>query len=346
MGSPLGPTLANIFLCKHEENWLDNCPHSFKPLFYRRYVDDTFLIFKEPQHIELFLHHLNSQHPNIKFTSEVENNKSISFLDIKMYNNPTGFTTEVYRKPTYTGLGLNFLSFIPEQFKINCIKTLLNRAYNITTTWKSFHEEITFLNTFFKNNNFPLHIVSNQVRSFLNYKCNQKSPVPTVPRDVKYIKLPFYGHTSYKIRKELLNTLKHAYPAINFRIIFNNTFTIGSLFKFKDEIPTMLQSNVCYKYECSGCNAGYIGSTIRNLHTRICEHIGISNRTLYPLSTPAHSKIREHSEQTDHPIEKTNFTIIGRNSDSLSLRIAESLHIKLLKPELNSCDSSIPLYTV
>ena len=26
MGSPLGPTLANIFLCYHESNWLKDCP--------------------------------------------------------------------------------------------------------------------------------------------------------------------------------------------------------------------------------------------------------------------------------------------------------------------------------
>ena len=26
MGSPLGPTRVNIFLCYHEKNWLQNCP--------------------------------------------------------------------------------------------------------------------------------------------------------------------------------------------------------------------------------------------------------------------------------------------------------------------------------
>ena len=26
MGSPLGPTLANVFLCYHEKVWLQNCP--------------------------------------------------------------------------------------------------------------------------------------------------------------------------------------------------------------------------------------------------------------------------------------------------------------------------------
>ena len=45
IGSPLGPTLANVFLCYHEKIWLQNCPSEFKPVNYRRYVDDTFLLF-------------------------------------------------------------------------------------------------------------------------------------------------------------------------------------------------------------------------------------------------------------------------------------------------------------
>ena len=47
MGSPLGPTLYfNIFLCFHEQIWLHNCPAEFKPVIYRRFVDDTFLLFR------------------------------------------------------------------------------------------------------------------------------------------------------------------------------------------------------------------------------------------------------------------------------------------------------------
>ena len=43
MGSPLGPTLANLFLVYHERKWLESCPVQFRPKYYRRYVDDVFL---------------------------------------------------------------------------------------------------------------------------------------------------------------------------------------------------------------------------------------------------------------------------------------------------------------
>ena len=42
MGSPLGPTLANAFFCFHEQIWLDE----FKPVYYRRHVDDIFVLFR------------------------------------------------------------------------------------------------------------------------------------------------------------------------------------------------------------------------------------------------------------------------------------------------------------
>ena len=46
MGSPLGPLFANIFISFHEKSWFYNCPSLFKPLLYRRYVDDCFLLFR------------------------------------------------------------------------------------------------------------------------------------------------------------------------------------------------------------------------------------------------------------------------------------------------------------
>ena len=47
MGSPLGPSLANAFLCHHETKWLNYCPDKFKPVLYKRYVDDIFVLFKD-----------------------------------------------------------------------------------------------------------------------------------------------------------------------------------------------------------------------------------------------------------------------------------------------------------
>ena len=47
MGSPLVPTLAKIFLCYHDTTWLNNCPKSFKPVYYKRYVNYIFVLFEK-----------------------------------------------------------------------------------------------------------------------------------------------------------------------------------------------------------------------------------------------------------------------------------------------------------
>ena len=90
MGSPLGPTLANIFMCHLENKYINDCPSNFKPLLYKRYVDDTFALFKTQAQAIEFHKYINNWHSNISFTNEPENEGKLSFLDIcieKTHNN-------------------------------------------------------------------------------------------------------------------------------------------------------------------------------------------------------------------------------------------------------------------
>ena len=68
MGSPLGPSLANTFLAHREQNWLNSCPLEYRPLYYRRYLDDIFLLFKSFDHLKRFQSYLNSCRVNMSFT--------------------------------------------------------------------------------------------------------------------------------------------------------------------------------------------------------------------------------------------------------------------------------------
>ena len=85
MGSPLGPALANIFMCNFENKWLKDCPHSLKHVFYRRYVDDIFVLFSSLDQAEKFKKYLSSKHPNINFSLEKENEGRLSFLDVNIF---------------------------------------------------------------------------------------------------------------------------------------------------------------------------------------------------------------------------------------------------------------------
>ena len=112
-----GPSLANAFLSHYERTWLDDCPVEFKPVFYRRYVDDVFVLFSSPNHLPLFKDYLNSKHNNISFTSEQEHNDSLPFLDVNVVRQELQFSTSVYKKPTFSGVYTNFKSFLPIEYK-------------------------------------------------------------------------------------------------------------------------------------------------------------------------------------------------------------------------------------
>ena len=83
-GSPLGPTQDNAFLCHYEKIWLNKCPSQIKPVDYRRYVDNTFVLFKSKEHLKLFVSYINSKYKNIKFTFETEGSNNVSFLDVNI----------------------------------------------------------------------------------------------------------------------------------------------------------------------------------------------------------------------------------------------------------------------
>ena len=151
MGQPLGPTFANIFMCFHEPNLLEQCPSEFAPILYKRYIDDTFVLFKGKAHVHLFLNYLNSQHTSINFTMELENNNKLPFLDCLVSRDSNQLCTSVYRKPTFSGLDLSF-SYCPSIFKINSMKTLIIRASAICSNYVSFDIEMKFLQQYFSNN--------------------------------------------------------------------------------------------------------------------------------------------------------------------------------------------------
>ena len=247
-----------------------------------------------------------------------------------------GLSTSVFRKPTFTGLGLNWLSFCPDIFKINSIKTLLNRAYNVCSNYNALHLEFEFLKKFFIKNNYPLHVFYRILKYFLYNKRKDETQVASVPKLVKYITLPFYGEASFIFRKKLLSHLNSNFPAVNFRVIFKNDFTIGSFFRYKDRIPDLVCSNIVYKFVCPCCNARYVGCTSRHFRIRVFEHMGRSYRTGNFLNKMPFSAIRNHSREQDHPFSENDFSILGRFNNEQDTFLGEKMFINALNPELNS----------
>ena len=194
------------------------------------------MLFKSASHTPKFLQYLNSKHSSIKFTCDVGTNSKLSFLDILIHNNQNKFETSVYRKPTLTGLGMRFNSFIP-YFKNNLISCFINRAFRICSNEKSFNAELKFLTTYFTQNGFPCNFVQKMFRRVLNSIYNPKPIKCTVPKKPLFISVPYLGKDSFILKRKLTSLIGRFYPQFKIICCFKSSFTIGSMFKFKDKLP-------------------------------------------------------------------------------------------------------------
>ena len=137
--------------------------------------------------------YVNNKHSNISFTSEMEKNNGLPFLDIMITRDNGYLTTFVFRKDTYTGLGLNYDSFVPNLFKINSIKTLLHRTYNICSTWHYFHSELEKLRNFFSINGYPSNLIEKHIKRFVNKKFVKDNTSIDDKKGSEIYNITFYG---------------------------------------------------------------------------------------------------------------------------------------------------------
>ena len=328
MGSPLGPVLANIFMCDFEEKWVMN--NGARPTIWFRYVDDTFTLFHNKDAAVQFLSYLNTRHKNIQFTIEFEQNQEIPFLDvlIKRHLN-NSFSTSIYRKKTFTGLYTQWDSFTPRKYKINLIRTLTYRCLRICSSPCLLQSALDDLRRHLSRNGYPRGIISYNMNDVVNKHQNKPKDMITVPKKEIFIVLPYLGIQSKIVTQQLKSCIYKFYGCFNLKIIFRNTRRIKSFFPYKDKLNRSLKSKVVYKASCWDCNDYYIGKTKRRLHDRKTEHFKA-------LTNNSHSSaIADHMTQTGHRIKWDHFDILATGQSDIHCKIKEALLIRDLKPALN-----------
>ena len=164
MGPPPVPILANAFLCHFEKQWLSKCHPDILPKVFKRYVDDIFVMFLCQSNLKDFVNYMKTKHPNIKFTSEFEENESFSFLDVEITRRINQLVTSVFRKATFSDVFTNCKSFIPVAYKLGLVYTLLHRSFSICSAYEKFHEEIVLLKDIFKKNEYPRFFIDKCIK--------------------------------------------------------------------------------------------------------------------------------------------------------------------------------------
>ena len=71
-------------------------------------------------------------------TIETEQDKKILFLVVSVIYEQGKFITSVYQKLTFIGEYTHFDSFLSDTYKIGMIYTLVNRYFQIYSSWSMF----------------------------------------------------------------------------------------------------------------------------------------------------------------------------------------------------------------
>ena len=202
-------------------------------------------------------------HPSLKVTHEVESNMFLSILDVlveRIVNG--GFVTSVYRKPTFTGMCLQWDSHCPVKYKVGLVRCLVNRALRICSDGKL--NELEFLKELLLRNSYPIGIVNKFVsRSGLM----DVGKANTGQRVV--FRLLYAGVRHCDFEHCVRSIVCRAFDDVDVVIIYSvrRAFTV-----MKDVIPTNLLSKVVYSFECRQCDNWYVGRTLQHLKARI-KHV-------------------------------------------------------------------------
>ena len=210
MGAPMGfftsPWFADITLELLETSCLNK--HKNEIRLFKRYVDDCILITNKDKTDEI-LASFNSYNEHLKFTIERENNKNISFLDIKLIKTDNNsIITNWYRKNTVSGRYINYLSHHPQSQKIAIICKLVDKS--IKLSHPQFHQEnLNIVKHYLRCISYPEHIINKYIKSRLKAIENDFSQSNLTSKRAVLLKdkvvLPFIKHLTPKINHILPN---------------------------------------------------------------------------------------------------------------------------------------------
>ena len=217
MGSPLGPVLAGICMVELEREMIPTLIAQVK--FWKIYVDDTIAVVKIGS-VEYILSKLNSYHPNIQFTHEIEQDHQLAFLDVLVKHDSESIQTSVYRKITNTDVYIHWDAFAPISWKRSTLKTITKRAYLVCSTIRSLDLELRHIrNAFININGYPKWLVNNTFREVeredTTYLPIIESPSvlqPEISSKTVQLVLPYAGKTGEHVMKQMKKDMNAILP--------------------------------------------------------------------------------------------------------------------------------------
>ena len=129
----------------------------------------------------------------------------MAFLDVFISGiNTQNLTLQTYHKSTYTGLAVNFETFISFSYNTTLIKCLIDSSFKIYNNWNFFHNGIENIKSNLCKTAYPPFVIDKLIKNHLDYKFPSNQNQLKDKSDVHYFKLPYIGNLSHHIKNKLL----------------------------------------------------------------------------------------------------------------------------------------------
>ena len=226
----------------YEKEWLINCPNDLKPLFYRCYVDDTFAVFREITHNTDFFNYINNKHKSLKFTFELENNRSLPFIGITVTRNNYSSSTGICHKPTSTELTTHFTSFTSTVYKLSAIRSLAHEIIHLSSNYEFIAREFNKLSHLFLCLSYPSTLVNKNLKKlFDNWYfpddsrsvINPNRPTINVNSITYFYQSQYYGNVSLNLSKQLIKLCNQCFKDLKLIFVYRSIRMHDFFFCFK-----------------------------------------------------------------------------------------------------------------
>jgi len=353
MGHRYSPPAANIYVYILEveliESWNTYNPNLLIDINkWFRALDDIFSIWDyDVKSLERFLEFANNFHPTIKFTLD-HSYTTANYLDITISKDATSrsyLTTELFIKPTHSGVSLNYFSKHPRHVIVNTGRNHFRRAKLLSNCDEAKLRSFQKISDLLLANKYPTHIIE-----------KLKMEVDAIPDEPK-VKTPKVG-PSFTLTLPFVNDniLAKCKEAVKLSKLENVQIASKPAPNLKKRLiqtpfePTQCPKNcpgcelsdghisctsrmVVYQLVCLLCLESYLGETYRAFYQRLKEHLASVKKDSDDLTISTH--FREF--HPDIPLAERRFkcAILEKCNDYKTLMITEAELIAQLDPKIN-----------
>ncbi|EYC30718.1 hypothetical protein Y032_0004g1730 [Ancylostoma ceylanicum] len=327
MGLRISPLLAVIYLdCIERRSLVTGI------LFYKRYIDDVFVIGSTASDLHTMIENLNSRDTNIRFTVESpDDSGSLPNLNTKVQicNGTKQFLW--YKKPIAKNIMLHSRSAHPLFMKANVIRYLIiTKEKTCSRVSPEVEENIRQI---LEENGYTTSKPSSWRPPFVT---------GGIPLVLPYVNEHIARDVNRVVRASMLPIRLIFRPPPNLK----NLLTSSRMYEDKcggknctycTEKKIYELRGTVYLVTCEGCGQKYIGETSRPLYKRLDEHVrALRNPSSYPNS--GFSRHRTLCHTHEHP-PAIRATVLHRSVETpLERKLIEALEIKRQSPEINNKD--------